>query len=178
MTKHYRGFLIAKFRILDHAAVSEEERRQARRGVRADAEGGNKEEKQEAVSREEMTGEEDWKMGGRGGKEECDGLVGIGRCISGTGKSWVQQERCQRQAGGLPQTPAESKGNQERTETAMEATGASKSRLCINFLEQFGIKTLETSPCHSLSETKKPKLLIWFLPKIRQKIRKQYDLER
>ena len=165
---------------MDHAAVSEEERRQARRGVRAGAGGGKdekQEEKPEGIAREEMTGEQDWKMDDRGGKDERDGLVGMGRWISETDNSKLQQERSKRQAGGLPQTPAESKGIQERTETAIEATGANESRPCIDFFEQFGIKTLETSPCHSLCETKKPKLWIGFLPKIRQNIRKNMTLK-
>lgn len=110
---HYRLEVISrisKLRILDHAAVNEEERRQARRGVRADdvgGGGGGKEKKQEESkgAREEMTAEEDLKTDG---KEECDGLIGM--------------ERLQRQAGGSPQTNVESKGVQERTETAMEAT--------------------------------------------------------
>lgn len=49
--------------------------------------------------------------------------------------------------------------------------------LWIDFLGEFGIQTLETSPCPSLFETKIPKSLIGFLPKIRQKVRKQYDLK-
>ena len=96
----------------------------------------------------------------------------------------------QRQAGGSPQTNVESKDVQERTETATEATGANETwaqyiqitinlgedLLCIDFLGQFGI--LETSPsCRSPCETKIPRLWIGFLPKIGQKVRKQYDLK-
>ena len=71
---------------MDHAAVNEEERRQARRGVRADdvgGGGGGKEKKQEESkgAREEMTAEEDLKTDR---KEGCDGLIGMVRWISGT----------------------------------------------------------------------------------------------
>ena len=71
------------------------------------------------MARQKTTGEEDLKMDGRGGEEECDGL----RSSSATAGSKVQQERLQGQAGGLPQTTVASKGNQERTEMATEATG-------------------------------------------------------
>ena len=124
------GWLISELRILDHAAVNEEERRQARRGVRADdvgGGGGGKEKKQEESkgAREEMTAEEDLKTDG---KEECDGLIGMVRWTSGTADNLsLLQERLQRQAGGSPQTNVESKGVQERTETAMEATGANET---------------------------------------------------
>ena len=109
---------------MDHAAVNEEERRQARRGVRADdvgGGGGGKEKKQEESkgAREEMTAEEDLKTDG---KEECDGLIGMVRWTSGTADNLsLLQERLQRQ------TNVESKGVQERTETAMEATGANET---------------------------------------------------
>ena len=104
----------------------------------------------------------------------------------------LHQERLQRQAGGSPQTPVESKGVQERTETAMEATGANETwpqyiqitinlgedLLCIDFLGHLGIQSLETSPsCRSPCETKISRLWIGFLPKIGQKVRKQYDLK-
>jgi len=128
---HYRLEVISrvsKLRILDHAAVSEEERRQARRGERSDA-GGSMEEKVEGSKKLEeknkleesnkLEAEQNLRMDGRGGKEESDGLMG--RLSSGSG-SKVQQEGLQGKAGGLPQPAVELKGNQERTETAMEAT--------------------------------------------------------
>ena len=86
-------------RILDHAAVSEEERRQARRGEREvgaeDKEAMDKEPKDKevvvveesgAVEREKRRSEEEMKKGGGGGKDECDGLSGRWR------GSKVQQE--------------------------------------------------------------------------------------
>ena len=86
-------------RILDHAAVSEEERRQARRGEREvgaeDKEEMVKEVKDKevvvveesgAVEREKRRSEEEMKKGGGGGKDECDGLSGRWR------GSKVQQE--------------------------------------------------------------------------------------
>ena len=85
--------MIFKLRILDHAAVSEEERRQARRWIRADVYGpggasagggggGGKEKNQEEIraravaSREEMKAEEKRRAADdkRVGEEESDGL--------------------------------------------------------------------------------------------------------
>ena len=86
-------------RILDHAAVSEEERRQARRGEREvgaeDKEAMDKEPKDKevvvveesgTVEREQRRVVEERKKGGGGGKDECDGLSGRWR------GSKVQQE--------------------------------------------------------------------------------------
>ena len=71
-----------------------------------------------------LEAEQNLRMDGRRGKEESDGLMG--RLSSGSGSN-VRQERLQGQSGGLPQPAVELKGNQERTETAMEATGGQET---------------------------------------------------
>ena len=107
------------FRILDHAAVSEEERRQAKRG---EANSGNSHEaifesgrvlpRETTKAVEELGERRDKGGGGEGG----DGLT------TERQPGWSSNSR--EQVRGLQRTSSRAKAKQEGTEEALEATGA------------------------------------------------------